>query len=91
MTAAHHNSSVLTPPTPPTTSDRAAEAQQRCTVATPDEHRVYFPQAETIAPPKFRPLAGPLSPTPNLTLAEAIGRIVAADDRWYALNNGWVA
>lgn len=53
--------------------------------------REYFHNGNVADLPRFESLVGPLSPTPNLTLADAISRAVAADERWYALNDGWVA
>lgn len=44
--------------------------------------RDYFPQArvaELTAPPADAP-----------TMAESIARMVQAEERWYALNDGWV-
>lgn len=88
------NSSTLTPPadppsrpkSPSTNSARAAEPPQRSGPGANsgfDSSRDYFPvarQATATRPPADAP-----------TMAEAIGRMVAADERWYALNDGWVA
>lgn len=52
-------------------------------MSAPAMDRDYFPQerrAEATPPPPDAP-----------TLAQAIARMVAADERWYALNDGWVA
>lgn len=57
----------------------------------PDETRDYFPEAKVIVLPKFEPIVGPLTPAPQRSLADTIGQMVAADERWYALNDGWVA
>jgi hypothetical protein len=52
--------------------------------------RNYFAGVQRDEKP-FEPILGPLTPTPQLTLEEAVLKAVNAEERWYVMNDGWVS